>query len=118
MATDIDWPAPIAFDASYDDWVKKAENNKIQFKTQAGPPKRRPMGSAVSMIETFAILVPGSQAEDVWTFYVDTTKSGSLPFNLDHPRSGSAYVWQFETEPTETPIGADSIFTFDLRRLP
>jgi len=99
---------PITLQSSFNisDFTTKKEDNVIRSEVAIGRPKRR--RRYTSEREIFAgsiILKSATEYNTFMAFYNTSLVDGSLPFEHDHPITGTTTEFEFTEPPTVVPLG-------------
>ena len=98
------WPTtfPCALLSNYNETIP---DTTIRSEMDQGPAKVRRITSAGVPMISFSMILTGALLSDLETFYLDTCASGSLPFTMDHPRTGDSITVRFRSPPQFSPLG-------------
>jgi len=115
MAT---WPVTLPDYVLQDGYLEQPPENTIRTKMDVGPPKARRRATSAPRPIKCRQHMTAAQVVTFDTFYVTTLKSGSLPFEWQHPRTGSTVNFMFTEPPSYTPIGAEFYVDMSLEVMP
>jgi hypothetical protein len=106
MAT-IDWPSNIDPRPEVDSYSREPMNSRLETSVDAGLPKVRNRYTAVPTNVTETFILDRTEYLAFMTWYEDTTKYGSLPFNKLDPVKEVQAVYKFRrgSVPTVTALG-------------
>jgi len=91
------WPTELKINrASY---KESPPNNSIRSNMETGPDKIRRRSTAAIRPISFMLFLTEDQIDILDDFYVTTLYSGSLSFNLVHPRTGATVEARFVQPP-------------------
>jgi hypothetical protein len=116
---DVVWDASLPTMPLMDAYDEALAENTIRSQMEGGPAKvRRRFTSGVRKFSV-AFRMTDTQAATLDTFYTDDTYSGSVAFELTHPRTGATLDFRFVTAPRIT-CQSPTIYTatFELEVLP
>ena len=115
---DTTWPA-----ALQDLWLKDGfrevpPKNVLRTNMDVGPPKVR--RRTTSNVRSFfgQMFLTSARVATLDTYFVTTTKSGSLTIELKHPRTGATGTYRFVKEPQYTSHNEGFIASIQLELLP
>lgn len=115
------WPATVPLYAMTGLKIKP-EVNRVDFKTEVGPAKRRRRSSVATVLLTFATRMTISQYADLDDFYTIDLKDGTMSFMRQDPRDVTGPTIEFEFAgdgPEFTHVDGDfGDVSLALRRLP
>ena len=115
---DVDWP-PTLYGAIINEGFQEVPpDNVIRTEMDVGPPKIRRRGTAAERKFTFQLFVTKALLATFDTFYITTTKSGSLAFNFRSPRTEVLGDHQFAAVPIYIPRDQGYIVSCQLELLP
>ena len=115
------WPAGLPQCPILNGFSEQRQRNVVAFEPEVGPPKMRRRSTAVGVLTSIAYRMTVAHVSTFNTFYEDTLEDGSLPFEWDHPITGTTYDWMFDANEAPrfdrlTPYTFR--VTFNLIRLP
>ena len=90
------------------DYQETPENTVIRSTMETGIIKLRRRQTRSHSKMRGSMMLNGSQAGAMITFFQDTIKGGALPFTGSLGRSGLLQTYQFVEEPTISHIGGDT----------
>lgn len=114
------WPSSLPQRPEYGGWNGTPKDDRSKFEPDVGVPLTRPRTTA-SVWQCSATFSPftASQLSTLETFYFDTLKHGSLPFQWKDPLNGNTYRWKFETPYSfESPAYEYNVVHVSLYRMP
>jgi len=92
----INWPAGLPVTPVADGYQEEPQIATIRTEMEMGTPKQRRRYTAVSDYLQCKFVLSKAQLETFRTFWRDTAKHGSLPFNWTHPTMKTACVARFQ----------------------
>jgi hypothetical protein len=115
MTTQV-WPAagvpPKPLFGSYGEEIV---DFNAEFTPDVGPPSRWPRSSKAMLEVSFRVFLTAAQRLSLLSFYVTACKSGSLPFTLDDPMTGTNYTWFWAGRPRINALGQKNAFNAEIR---
>ena len=119
MAT-IDWPSTLPTVPLTDGFRETTSSGRIMSRMSVGPAKVRRRSTAVSRYFTVEYILTTTQKGYFDTFYVETSKMGTLPFDWTRPDSATEVEARFkpDEEPTMEPDGVDYRLRMTLEVMP
>lgn len=114
----ITWPAELPQLPNYG-WSDAKLDNTVRSETDSGPAKVRPRYTKANRRAQFGYHLTAAQVAILDAFHSSTLASGSLRFDMVHPRTGLTYAFRF-LEPYETSEIAEGFYatTLALEYLP
>ena len=95
MAT---WPTSVPHTPLRDSYQMQPDDNRIVFKPESGPPKRRLRSTARSYLHQISLMLTSTESDTLEEFYEETLGDGVLPFDFpEDPRRGDECVMTFES---------------------
>jgi len=79
-------------------WQAKPQKNRISFQPEIGPPVTRRRGTAAGKAWTARYKISAADFDAFETWFADTVKAGTLPFDMPHPRSCATARFTFGDE--------------------
>jgi len=101
------WPSSFfAFEKPLvSDYNERLGSTSVRSSMDVGPDKvRQRTTAAVDEIDMMYLLTE-SELNDLYSFYRNTAKNGSLRFNATHPRTGTTEEFRFREPPAESATG-------------
>lgn len=95
-----DIPAPLQ-----DSYQESRGDNTIRSQVERGTAKVRRRTLATPDMVSFSVLLTTAQAATFEDFYDIDVKSGSLSFDMTHPRTGETRQFRFKAPPSYVPVG-------------
>ncbi len=92
-----DWPSELVI--TRNGFRESPPNNTSRTNMDVGPDKLRRRSTAAIRPVSFNLFLTTAQVAVLDTFYVDTTNSGSVPFDFIHPRTGATVSARFVSPP-------------------
>uniref|UniRef100_UPI003BA957F7 hypothetical protein n=1 Tax=Stappia sp. TaxID=1870903 RepID=UPI003BA957F7 len=94
-----DWPAsiPIGDTIEIQSLRESPDTNRVAFQTAVGLDKVRRRSTINGATISFTLRLSTSQVDDFDTFYRATLKDGTLPFDMEHPRTRTTATFRFNT---------------------
>jgi hypothetical protein len=115
MSTQV-WPAAgVPAKALAGSYQEQLKSFAAEFTPDVGPPSRWPRSSKAMLEVSFRIFLTAAQRQNLLTFYVNTCRSGSLPFTLDDPMTAVNYMWFWMEAPAINLQGAKTHFNAEIR---
>jgi len=114
----IDWPSTLYGTILKDGVQETPPDNIIRTDMEVGPPKVRRRGTAAVRKFTFQMFLSGTLLAIFDTFYVTTSKSGSLAFNFRSLRTQVIGEYQFAAVPIYIPSEQGYLISCQLELLP
>lgn len=112
------WPAWIATGPLEDGYGETPQTNRAEFQPEVGEPIRRRRTTLKQDTIPFLSWFSSEDVDDIQFFHRTTLGEGSLPFTLDHPRTGVEATWMFVEPPRLVRAFGDSFqIQFSLRLL-
>lgn len=102
MAT---WPSTLPQDFIEAEWRESPPDNLIRSSMDVGPDKVRRRSTSNPRPVSARMIMTTAQVATFETFYITTLISGSLTFDIDHPRTETEVEMRFVTPPEYTPAG-------------
>jgi hypothetical protein len=104
-----DWPLTIDLDEALEltTYREVPDTNRATFEPSVGPPKVRRRSTLNGATVSFMLWLSKAQVATLDVFFRDTLKDGVLPFEMQHPRTGTTETFRFEGEPQYEPISQD-----------
>lgn len=101
MSVTITWPATVPWAAQAEGYSETPQRVASTFTPDAGAPIERRRLSTSMIDMSYTLMAMDNDAfEDFLTFFRDTTKAGTLPFNTTHPRTGDSIIARFTSAPS------------------
>lgn len=115
------WPAGLPQCPILNGFSEQRQRNLAAFAPDVGAPKITRRSTAVAILTSLVFRMTNSHVSTFNTFFEDTLKDGSLPFDWEHPITNVTYTWMFD--PKDAPrfdrTTPDTFrVTFNLLRLP
>jgi len=114
----ISWPATLPSKVLRAGFKETFPDTSIRTTMDAGPAKVRRRFVAQASQYSVSLFLTNAQVDYLRTFYVTTTESGTLPFNMSNPRTEITESFRFKTAPVITADGANFNAAFELEKLP
>ena len=112
------WPFGLTDKPSVDGFREIPAQNIIRTQMDAGPTSIRRYQSTSTKKFDVQFELATADVATFETFYVTTLSEGSDTFQWNEPRTGTAYNWQFASDPIITALGGDNwLLTCTLERL-
>jgi len=83
----ITWPSTLPQAPLARSFREQPGRNVVTTEMEVGPPKRRPRSTATVKRFSMTFLMTGDEVDIFETFYQDTAKQGTIPFDFTHPRT-------------------------------
>ena len=115
------WPAALPQCPILNGFSEQRQRNLASFAPEVGGPKISRRSTAVAVLTSLVYRMSNADILVFNTFFEDTLKDGSLPFDWDHPVTGTTYTWMFDINeaPRFDRMTPNSIrVTFNLLRMP
>lgn len=114
------WPATLQQSFCTEDMSIVKDDNIIRSEVSMGKPKRRRRyTSEREIFKGSFILKSVTEYNTFMAFYNTTLVDGSLPFEHDHPVTGSTKDFEFTEVPTIAPLGNNNFkLTVSIREIP
>lgn len=113
----IDWPTTLPVPRQ-EGYSESPPNNTIRSRIDSGAAKVRRRFTAGVRQLTVAYALTQTEVGYLDTFYVTTSKSGSLAFNYTHPRTGATVEARFLEPPVYSDFNWLALATVKLEVLP
>ena len=91
------WPTDLPQCPILNAFSEQRQRNLVSFKPDVGPPKIRRRASASAVLAAVSFRMTDDDVGSFNTFFEDTLKDGSLPFDWQHPIDGLIYSWWFDS---------------------
>lgn len=114
------WPTTVPLYALAGMTIQR-EVNRVEFKPEVGPPKRRRRSSVATELLNFSTRMTIDQYADLDDFHVIDVKDGTLSFMRKDPRdvTGPDVEFEFVDVPVFNAVDGDyGDVTLSLRKLP
>jgi hypothetical protein len=95
------WPASLPQCPILNGFSEQRQRNLAAFAPEVGAPRISRRSTAVAVLTSLVYRMTNAHVITFNTFFEDTLKDGSLPFDWDHPVTGTTYTWMFD--PNEAP---------------
>lgn len=109
------WPASLPQKLLLSGFSEQPPDTRIRGEMDQGPPKMRRRSTASSRPINGEIHCTASQVETLDDFYNDTVDGGTLRFDWEHPRTGSAVEMRFRERPSYSEAISNDLYRVRLR---
>ncbi len=91
------WPITLPQCPVLNGFSEQRQRNIVAFNPDVGPPKIRRRSSASAVLTSATFRLTTDELSDFDTFFIDTLKDGSLPFEWQHPINRLIYSWWIDS---------------------
>jgi hypothetical protein len=99
------WPTTLPQHPLLDRYSETAPETAIRTEMDSGPAKSRRRTSAGVRRISCVYLLDAAQTAALDAFFISATAGGSVPFDMNHPRTAAAASFRFRKPPVYTPAG-------------
>jgi len=112
------WPASLP-PPTVDGFSEQRQRNVAAFQPDVGPPRYRRRSTAAAVTATITLVLDKDALADFDEFFETDLADGTLPFDMNHPRTGEAFSWVFAEAPQQDRLTVKATrVTCKLQRLP
>lgn len=115
---DIDWPATLYGYILADGFQEITPDNLIRTEMEVGPAKVRRRGTAAVRKFSVQMFFTAAKLATFETFYVTTSKNGSLAFSYYAPRTKTLADHRFASIPSYSQRDSGFVVSFQLEQMP